>query len=151
MKELERNGLNTGQQIEELKTPEQVAEIFEANYVDARAILGQKALNYIKKYCEVYDKFQKAWFHFLVSGEVYSFRGVNSDEPEYTILNPLDVDYDKAPDLEFVEDGDWVVVRRLMHPSNVVDAYWEELTEEEVDSLEDPEYNREDFLTYSLD
>jgi hypothetical protein len=82
---------------------------------------------------------------------VCSYRGVNSNEPEYTVLNPLDVDYDKAPDLDFIEDGDWVVVRRLMHPSNVIDAYWQELSQKEIEHLENPEYNREDFLTYSLD
>lgn len=151
--ELEENDVPTGQNVnkKKLKTPEEVAKLFDNNYVDARAIIGQKALNYIEKYCEVYDKFQKAWFHFLVCGEVYSYRGVNSDEPDYTILNPLDVDYDKSPDLEFVEDGDYAIVRRMMHPSSVVDNYWEELTEKEVESLEDPTQDRESFLTYSLD
>ena len=30
-------------------------------------------------------------------------------------LNPLDVDYDLDPDLEFVEDGDWASVKKFVH------------------------------------
>lgn len=139
------------EQMPEYKSLGDSVKLFDKNYTDTRAILGQHALNYIQQYCETHRQFQKGFFHFLVSGFVCSYRGVNSNEPEYTILNPLDVDYDKAPDLDFIEDGDWVVVRRLMHPSNVIDAYWQELTKKEIEHLENPEYNREDFLTYSLD
>ena len=55
---------------EEIPMPDHIAEQFENNYVDNRAIKGQYALNYIMQEQEVYDKIQKAWFHFLVSGEV---------------------------------------------------------------------------------
>ena len=46
--------------------------MFEASYVDNRAIKGQAAVNYIMHSQEIHDKFQKAWFHFLVSGETYN-------------------------------------------------------------------------------
>ena len=144
-------GLEEGEEMPPMQSIQDAVQLFDKNYVDSRAILGQKALDYIQQYCETHRQFQKGFFHFLVSGYVCSYRGVNSNEPEYTILNPLDVDYDKAPDLDFIEDGDWVVVRRLMHPSNVIDAYWQELSQKEIEHLENPEYNREDFLTYSLD
>ena len=32
---------------------------------------------------EIYDKVQKAWFHYLVSGEAYTHRGVRNGEPFY--------------------------------------------------------------------
>lgn len=126
---------------EELQLPAYIAEQFEDSYVDNRAIKGQYSLNYIMQQQEVHDKFQKAWFHFLVSGEAYSHRGVRSNEPFYDIVNPMDVDYDKDPDLEFVEDGDWALVRRFVHASTIIDHHHDDLTPEQVDSLESPSHS----------
>lgn len=126
---------------EEIPMPEQIAEQFENNYVDNRAIKGQYAMTYIMQDQEVYDKLQKAWFHFLVAGEVYTHRGVRSSEPFYEILNPIDVDYDKDPDLEFVEDGDWALVRKYVHASTVIDHYYDALTPQQVLELEEPRHH----------
>ena len=93
---------------------------------------------------EVYDKIQKAWFHYLVSGEVYTHRGVRNGEPFYDVLNPVDIDYDLDPDLEFVEDGDWALVRKYVHASSVIDAYYESLSEAQVLELEDPQHSEND-------
>lgn len=123
---------------QEVQLPEHIAAQFEDSYVDNRAIKGQSAMNYIQQYCEVRHKLNKAWFHYLISGEVYTMRGVRSSEPFYEVLNPVDVDYDKDPDLEFVEDGDWALVRKFVHASTVIDHYYDELTEEQTLNLETP-------------
>ena len=128
--------------------PQKVAEQFEMSYVDRRAVQGQNALNYIMQNEEIYDKFQKAFFHYLVAGEVYSHKGVRRSEPFYDVINPLDVDYDKDPDLEFVEDGDWAMVRRFSHASTIMDHYGEYLTDEQILELENPRHSSVD--TYLL-
>ena len=134
---------------EDIPLPKQIADQFENSYVDNRAIKGQHALTYIMQSEEVYDKLQKAWFHFLVSGEVYTHRGVRNKEPFYEVLNPIDVDYDKDPDLEFVEDGDWALVRKYVHASTVIDSFYESLTEEQVLELEEPrQSDPESYLLY---
>ena len=138
---LNEGGMETGVPTEEVELPEHILEQFEKSYVDARAVHGQRALNYIMYSEEIYEKLNKAWFDFLITGEVYTHRGVRSNEPFYDILNPIDVDYDKDPDLEFVEDGDWALVRKLVHASTIVDHYYDELTPEQVLKLEDPENN----------
>jgi len=125
---------------EEIELPKNISDMFESSYVDNRAILGQKSLNYIMQEQEVYDKIQKGWFHYLVSGEVYTHRGVRNSEPFYDILNPIDVDYDLDPDLEFVEDGDWALVRKYSHASTIIDHYYESLTEQQVLELEEPRH-----------
>ena len=123
---------------EEIQLPKQILEQFERTYVDHRAILGQKALNYIMHHQEMYDKFQKGFFHYLIVGEVYSHKGVRRNEPFYEILNPLDIDYDKDPDLEFVEDGDWSIIRKFAHASTIIDNLGMFLTSEQVLELENP-------------
>lgn len=129
--------------------PAQIMEEFERSYVDSRALKGQAAINYIMQNEEVRDKFQKGFFHYLVTGEVYSHKGVVRNDPFYDILNPLDIDYDKDPDLEFVEDGDWAMVRKYAHASTVVDIFGESLTDEQILELENPQQTSADsYLLY---
>jgi len=129
---------------QEIQLPEHISSMFEDSYVDNRAILGQQSLNYIFQEQEVYDKIQKAWFHYLVSGEIYTRRGVINSEPFYEVLNPLDVDYDLDPDLEFVEDGDWALVRKYSHASTIIDTYYESLSEQQILELEEPRHSESD-------
>ena len=137
-------GVDVGANMEEIPTPKHIADMFESSYVDNRAILGQKTLNYVMQEQEVYDKIQKAWFHYLVTGEAYTQRGVRNGEPYYSVLNPLDVDYDLDPDLEFVEDGDWALVRKYVHASTVIDAYYDSLSEQQILELEEPKHSEGD-------
>ena len=145
MQALQQQGQNVGVDPEqEIQLPEHLASMFDNSYVDNRAILGQKSMNYILQEQEVYDKIQKAWFHYLITGECYTQRGVRNSEPYYAVLNPLDIDYDLDPDLEFVEDGDWALVRKYVHASSVIDAYYESLTEQQVLELEEPRHSESD-------
>ncbi len=144
LQEVQAQGVDIGANMDEIPTPQHIAEMFEVNYIDSRAVLGQQAMNYIFQEQEVYDKVQKAWFHYLVTGEAYTHRGVRNSEPFYEILNPLDVDYDLDPDLEFVEDGDWALVRKYVHASTVIDAYYESLTEQQILELEEPRHSESD-------
>ena len=139
--------IKTGQfqgDLNEVQLPQHIEEQFEASYVDNRAIKGQQALDYIMHSQELHDKFQKAWFHFLVAGEVYTHRGVRNNEPFYEVLNPIDVDYDLDPDLDFVEDGDWAIVRKYVHASSVIDAFYDYLTEQQILELEEPRHSESD-------
>jgi hypothetical protein len=133
----------------DLQGPKQIMEEFERTYVDSRALKGQAAINYIMQNQEVKDKFLKGFFHYLVTGEVYSHKGVVRNETFYDILNPLDIDYDKDPDLEFVEDGDWAMVRKYAHASTVIDIFGESLTDEQILELENPQQTSADsYLLY---
>ena len=141
-------GVETGTESQDVQLPQHIAEQFQSTYVDNRAIKGQQAINYIMQNQEIFDKMNKAWFHFLISGEVYTYRGVRGREPFYEILNPLDVDYDKDPDLDFVEDGDWALVRKYVHASTIVDYYRDYLDDDEILRLEEPEHGSLDsYLT----
>ena len=129
--------------------PQQILEQFETSYVDDRAIKGQHAINYIMQNEEIYDKFQKLFFHFLVSGECYTEKGVRRAEPFYDVINPLDIDYDKDPDIDFVEDGDWAIIRKFAHVSTIIDQFGEYLTDKQVLDLETPHQTSVDsYLLY---
>jgi hypothetical protein len=133
----------------ETQLPQHIAEMFESSYVDKRASIGQNSLSYLLFHQNVHHKFQKAWFHFLISGEAYTHRGVNNNEVFYDVLNPMDVDYDKDPDVDFIEDGDWALVRKDAHVSTIIDLYREFLSAAEMDQLENPAESHDGtFLVY---
>ncbi len=134
---------------QDVPLPKQIQEEFNRSYVDSRAIRGQHALNYIMNQQEIYDKFQKQFFHFLIAGECYSHKGVRRNEPFYEVINPLDVDFDKDPDIDFVEDGDWAIIRKFSHASTIIDAYGEYLDDAQILELESPTHtSAEAYLLY---
>lgn len=139
LSELAKQGqLPEGMEVEEPPLPKQIQEEFNRSYVDSRAIRGQAALNYIMYFTEFYDKLQKQFFHFLVTGECYSHKGVRRNEPFYEVINPLDVDFDKDPDIDFVEDGDWAILRKYAHASTIIDNLGDFLTDDQILQLETP-------------
>lgn len=139
LSELAKQGqLPEGMEAEEPPLPKQIQEEFNRSYVDSRAIKGQAALNYIMYFTEFYDKLQKQFFHFLVTGECYSHKGVRRNEPFYEVINPLDVDFDKDPDIDFVEDGDWAILRKYAHASTIIDNLGDFLTDDQILQLETP-------------
>ena len=139
LSELAKQGqLPEGVEAEEPPLPKQIQEEFNRSYVDSRAIRGQAALNYIMYFTEFYDKLQKQFFHFLVTGECYSHKGVRRNETFYEVINPLDVDFDKDPDIDFVEDGDWAILRKYAHASTIIDNLGDFLTDDQILQLETP-------------
>jgi hypothetical protein len=150
LSELAKQGqLPEGMEAEEPPLPKQIQEEFNRSYVDGRAIRGQAALNYIMYFTEFYDKLQKQFFHFLVTGECYSHKGVRRNEPFYEVINPLDVDFDKDPDIDFVEDGDWAILRKYAHASTIIDNLGDYLTDDQILQLETPTHTAaEAYLLY---
>lgn len=139
LSELAKQGqLPEGMEAQEPPLPKQIQEEFNRSYVDSRAIRGQAALNYIMYFTEFYDKLQKQFFHFLVTGECYSHKGVRRNETFYEVINPLDVDFDKDPDIDFVEDGDWAILRKYAHASTIIDNLGDYLTDDQILQLETP-------------
>jgi hypothetical protein len=93
--------------------------------------------------------FKKLFFHFLVSGECYTEKGVRRNEPFYDVINPLDIDLIKTPDIDFVEDGDWAIIRKFAHVSTIIDQFGEYLTDKQVLDLETPHQTSVDsYLLY---
>ncbi len=130
---LNAQGVETGMESQEVQLPEEVLKEFNTTYRDKRAILGQHSLEYIEGYCKLQEKFRLEFFHWLVSGEVYSYKTVENNEPFYEVVNVLDLDYDKDPDLPFIEDGEWCVRRKYMNPSTIVEFFYDDLGKTETE------------------
>lgn len=115
--------------------PEEVAEWLNRNYKDHRAVQGQKAVQYMRYDLRIDQELLRGWKDWLISGLVFSYKDIIAGDMWYEILNPLDVDYDKSPDTEFIEDGEWAALRKIMTPSDVVKHFWNVLKDEQIDNI----------------
>ncbi len=136
--ELNEQGMQTGISSQEVEMPEAIKARMDQGYSDSRADIGQEAMSYMTDALELPDKLQTAFFDWLVTGYVYSYKGVCMDEPDYDIVSPLDIDYHKSPDTTFIEDAQWVVRRNRMTVGEVVDNFYDLLSQKEIDRLDTP-------------
>ena len=95
------------QQVQQAMTPPEIEEYMKRTYQDGREIQAQQILNYLEKKERLRDKFNKGWKHALISGEEVYWSGIVNGEPTLRTVNPLFFDYDKDPDLDYIQDGQW--------------------------------------------
>jgi hypothetical protein len=136
--ELNDQGVQTGMPSKEQVEPEAFKKAFDSSYKDARAIKGQHALTALSIDLDLDDRFQEAFFDWVVSGYVYSYKGVCMNSVDYEVVSPFDLDYAKTDSVTFIEDSDWQVRRKRMSVNQVVDKFYDILGEKDLERLENP-------------
>lgn len=140
------------QQIEEetqAKTPDEVRKYMTREHQDPAEMMIHQILEYLIQKEKVSEKFNKGWKHSLISGEEIYWVGVLNGEPSLKVVNPLFFDYDKSPDLDYIEDGEWAVSEMRLTPSEVIANFGSELTEDELDRIY--EFNNDPSHIYNSD
>lgn len=127
--------VETGEESNPVPDSKDLQDMFERSYVDNMAIAGQKGLTYIMQEQDVQEKMEKGFFHWLVAGEVYSERVVRNNEVEYNLINPLDIDYDLDPDLDYVEDSDWALITQYMGPAAIIRTWGRLLDKDQTNAV----------------
>lgn len=135
---LNEEGVPTGMPSKPVPPPEEVKKQAEITYRDARAIMGQEALDYLVDDQDIFDKHQTGFFDWIVTGRVASYKGVAFGDVDYEIESPLDIYYEASPDTDYLEDADFVVCRKVMSINQIVDSFYDLLSEEDIDHLENP-------------
>lgn len=153
LQQLQAQGANLEEEApspDEIPLPEQVEKDLLSSYKDKYAVKGQKWLDRARREYEVDRMRIKMFKDWCIAGESYSFKGFINGDFTYRRVNPMDVDYDKSPENDFIEDGEWVVERRLLVLSDVVDNFFHELKPKEYDQLEEkgPWYSPAAFYDY---
>jgi len=104
---------------------------------DPAEMLGNQLMTYLIQQEKIQDKFNLGWKHFNLSGlECYQVGAFNG-KPGVRVVNSLRLEHDLSADLQFVEDGEWVTCDIPMTPTQVIAAFHEELTEDEMDRILD--------------
>jgi hypothetical protein len=117
------------------KTPPEIKRYMEREHQDPAEALSHQLLEYLIQKEDVKMKFNKAWKHGLISGREIFWVGTINGEPTLKVVNPLRFDYDKSPDLDYIEDGEWACYEMYMTPSEVIRHFGQELTITEMDEI----------------
>jgi hypothetical protein len=124
------------QQIEQQvssQTPEEVMNYMKRDHQDPAEALAHQLLEYLVQKENIRNKFNKGWKHYLVGGKEIYWCGIIRDEPVLKVINPLRFAHDKAPDLDYIEDGMWAMAEYRLTPADVTRIF--DLTDTEVEDL----------------
>lgn len=116
-------------------TPQEVKRYMARDHQDPAEILAHQLLQYLIQKESIRMKFNKGWKHGLISGKEIFWVGIVNGEPILKVVNPLNFDYDKSSEKDFIEDGDWACYEMSMTPSEIAKYFGSELTNVELDEL----------------
>jgi hypothetical protein len=71
----------------------------------------------------------------LIAGEEIYYNGILNGEPHFERINPLQCDYDRDGNTEFIEDGDWFLRIVDMTPSAIYDRFFDLMSTSDLDKL----------------
>jgi hypothetical protein len=123
-------------QEQEIELPESVQERFTASYKDALAIRAQKWINRAIREYHIRQKMLKMFKDWLIVGEARSYKNIENGNFVYDRVSPEELKYDKSPNIDFIEDGEWAVRRLLLTVSDCVDRFYPYLSKKEQQQLE---------------
>lgn len=148
LEELEPQIMQQMQEQEAAMTPPEVKKYMARQHQDVAELLGNQILNYLKQKESIEDKFNKGALHAAISAkEVYWIGEVNG-EPVLKVVNPLTFDFDKSPDVDYIEDGEWAVAEYRMTPTEIISEFGDELKDDQIDRVYSFSYNYENNMNY---
>ena len=128
------------EQITQEMTPKDIELYMQRGFRSNQEITGQNLLNFLMKREKVRDKFNKGWRHALIAGEEIYWIGIVNGEPKLQVVNPLYFQYDKDPDIEYIQDGQWAKYEMRMTPGSVIDTFGEYLTAKQIGEMYDDDF-----------
>lgn len=141
----DKNNPQAQQQIQEIQskiqeeikiqTPEEVLKYMEREHQDPLEVMTNQILEYLIQEKDIQRKFNKGWYHNMVSGyEVYELV-IKNNEPQVEVLNPLFFRWIKGADTEFFEDGEAAIYEYDWSFNQIATFFGKELTDKEIDEL----------------
>lgn len=125
----------------DVMTPPQIEKYMNYTESDIRESTANKIANYLIKKENLEYKFNKGFKDVLIADEEFYYIGIDGDEPTCTLVNPIDFEYDMDPDLDFVQDGQWAKHTLYCTVNSILDTYYDDLTEAEINLLDGYDYS----------
>ena len=119
----------------EQRTPPEVEKYMSREHQDPAEAMAHQLMKGIVQKQDVKRKWNKGWKHSLLSGEEVYWIGQVRGKPSLGVVNTLRFDYDKSPDQDFIEDGEWAVAEYRMTPHQVITMFGDEMTDTQIDTI----------------
>ena len=114
-------------------TPPEVEKYMSRKHQDPAEALSHQLLQMTVQNQDVKRKFDKGWKHASLAGEEVYWVGQVRSKPALLVTNPIRFDYDKSPDNDFIEDGEWAVAEYRMSPHQVITLLGDEMSNAQID------------------
>ena len=128
--------LQANYQEDELKTKmDELGKYMKYNWQDIREKMANQILKYYYQEQGFADKFAKGFKDALIMAEEVYLVDIAFDEPRLTKLNPLKVHAVRSGNSDRFEDASIIVIEDYKSPNQLVDEYYDELKESDIDFL----------------
>lgn len=117
------------------RTPEEVKRYMERDHKDVAEVMSHQLIEYLFKKVDLARKFNVAFKHGLLSALQVMYVGIINGHPDAWNVNSMNITHDSSPDIQFIEDGEWVSCVYNMGPSQIIRSFGEELTNKEIDAI----------------
>lgn len=135
--ELNSSGIDTGVPTQQIPPYQKIIDKYnKIDNVDKRALFGQEALDYIKYNLSLKDKFQEAYYDWLVTGKCFTYKDIAFDDLQNEIVPTLEINHGTTK-TGFIEDAEWVVRRTRFNLSNMIDRFRKDFNDAEITALEE--------------
>ena len=114
----------------------QIDEYMKTSYQDIHEIQANMALDYIKEFCDLDEVFNKGFGYSIATGDDLYYTGTSYNEPLVRAVDPRYFEFDKSPDVEYIEDAQWAYEERWLPSARVYEEYGEYLSEDDVEKIE---------------
>ena len=105
-------------------------------YQDMREKVASDLLNYLKQALKLDQEFSKGWEDVLLAGEEIYEVDIISGQPIARRQNPMEIGFLLNHNSDQLDDADLIVKDTFMPVGQVIDEYWEVLTDDEIDDIE---------------
>lgn len=120
---------------EEEKRLAEIEEYFKGSYVDEAEEAAYHSLNYLKEKLNLDHLLLKGFKDGLITNKEIYYCGIVNGDPYVEKINPYYLSHDENPELENIEDGEWVVNRVPMTISDIHDRLGDLMTDAQFDQL----------------
>lgn len=121
----------------EIPDLEAIQKKYKLKFLDVREKNASHILRQTWEKESLKDKFNDGWEHALKVAEEIYYVGKSKGKSVVRVVNPMNSEYDKDPDLKFIHKGNWFREERLMSAGNILDEYSEFLEDADVKKIDE--------------
>ena len=134
--EFKRKGVDISTEEGQKMIPKDIEAYFKRKFNTATEIAANKILRKLILELDLKEKFQLAWKDATVVAEEWYWVGTENNKVVCKVVNPMNLIFDKSYDIKYLDEAEWVVWGEYMSPSQIIDSWKQDLTEDEVEDIQ---------------
>lgn len=119
----------------EIMPPDKILSFIENDYKDVAESSAYHSLRYLTEKLSMQNEFNKGFTDLLKSATEVHYVAVSNGEPYAERVDPRYFAYDRSPDLEYIEDGDWAARKMILSYTEAYDRLYDKIDEKKLDKL----------------